>query len=195
MITLEKEMLQLYLELHSLSPNQEKWSKEAFKDNPPRLYRYINLCAIAKALGIYTIYFSGDKWLSDFIDKKQMTRWHEIETLARKNFNCKLGYIRKPDKPNILILRDMFRYLIDVALNYQRNITAKKQIILSSGYGYLNLEILEDISQKNKQHLKEVEEILGLLINPKCIVCPKSILIDEFGYQDIDFGDLDLEWI
>lgn len=194
-ISLEEELLQLYLELHSLAPNQKNWSKEAFKDNPSRLYRYENMCAIAKSLNIHSIYFSIEKWSSDFIGKDQMRRWYDIETLARKNFNCRLGQIKSSDKLSIATIRNLFELLIKIALNYQSNITAKKQIINSSGFDYINLEISQNIAERDKKHLKDIAELLYLLINPNCITCPKSILIDEFGYKDIDFDDLDFEWL
>lgn len=194
-ISLEEELLQLYLELHSLAPNQKNWSKEAFKDNPPRLYRYENMCAIAKSLNIHSIYFSIEKWSSDFIGKDQMRRWYDIETLARKNFNCRLDYIKSTDKLNILTLRNMFEHLLSIAVNYYSNIVKKESILLASGYNYVNLEILQNIAKKNKDYIKEVKEVLHLLINPNCITCPKSILIDEFGYKDIDFEELDFDWI
>ena len=193
--SLEAELLQLYLELYTMTPNQKNWSNETFKDNPPRLYRYQNMCAIAKALKIHTIYFSGEKWHPDFIGKSQMRRWFDIESLAKNNFNCRLDYIKSTDKLNILTLRDMFDNLIEVAINYYNNIIKKECILLASGYNYVNLEILQNIAKKNKDYIKEVKEVLHLLINPNCITCPKSILIDEFGYKDIDFEELDFEWI
>jgi len=194
-VSLEEELLQLYLELQSLAPNQKNWSKETFKDNLPRLYRYENICAIAKSLKIHSIYFSIENWSSDFIGKDQMRRWYDIETLARKNFNCRLNYIYSTDKLYVSTLKNMFKYLLDVAVNYYNNIVKQECIIMASGYSAVNLEILQNIAKKNKSYIVEVKEILHLLINPNCITCPKSILIEEFGYRDIDFKELDMDWI
>lgn len=191
---LEKELLKNYLELFRLSPQSTKWSASFFANNPPRLLRYQNFCAIAGALKIPYKDINQFEW-GDFIGQNQMIVWNDVMELAIKNFQVNpdkyLGDLRK----NSGVLMSMYYQLLNTASKVNALVNAGNGVVEANGYHQSYMQILGNISASVYPIHENLLEILYLLLNPTKVTCPLVILVEEFDYQDVDIRKIDMEWI
>jgi len=61
------DLIDKFVEFHSLCPDHRNWDEESLKGNDPRYYRFLQVDAIRKAFGIESF-----KWLYYF-PKSELT--------------------------------------------------------------------------------------------------------------------------
>jgi len=77
-------LLKKFFDLISLEPNIHNWSKENFKNNEPRLYRYLQLIALLQA-------FELPVDIKSFINGKFLTKTKSIEFKLLLEYRKELG--------------------------------------------------------------------------------------------------------
>lgn len=187
----EKELLKLYFELSTLSPQSQKWSVSFFAKNKPRLVRYQNFCALGNALNVPCHDMNQFEW-GDFIKQSHMQVWDEVMDLAINNFEVNPANFRGSLHKYEGVLAAMFMQLLKTATHL--HLVKQSGTIEASGYHQSYMQILTHISKDIQPISQKLHEILYLLINPTKIVISKSDLVANFGYQDVDMRQLDMDW-
>lgn len=70
---MEKQLLDIFLDLYTYDSKIEEWSFEKYENNPSRFYRLQMIAALMKALNITCNYYDFKKGY--FIDKTQFDKW------------------------------------------------------------------------------------------------------------------------
>lgn len=190
----ERELLFLYLDLYSMSPDTVDWSEQYFKDNPPRLIRYQNFCALAGALQLPYQNISQFEW-GDFVQESHLQVWDEIMALASERFQVNPGLYGEDYTIHAGILSDMFFVLLNAAKNVYKVVTSGGGIIEPTGYHHCYVHILHHIAHSVMPIQENIHEILYLILNPQKIMYPLEVLVKEFGYQEVDLNEIDGRWI
>ncbi len=175
-------ILETFFKLLSLSPEVDKWSEEEFKDNEPRLYRYLQLISLLKAFNIplnIQSFINGD-----FIDSED------------QKYKKTMMYMGENSKPpccmmNGKYLQRAFTRMLDYRMKVNDLINYNAGVYLASGeYKYACMKI-NGLNRVIKDNLSEYDKILLSIISPEQQTYTIDDMTQNFDYPDVDFDEID----
>jgi len=187
-----RDLLHLYLEFQSLTPDRLKWNASALADNPPRLIRYQRLVAILAAFGIKTDLASFDK--GEFIDANNPA-YEPLLTRARKELPESLvSSMERRGGHFGSQLGGMFHILLDYRVELEPALSFTSGAMEASGLYFYALQKADELNRAIRSHLGIVDDLLAELINPTDPSITVDDLARDHGYPPGDLFDIDLEW-
>lgn len=193
------DFLTKFYEFKRMVPNNHHWYEKSLKRNPPRYYRLLELQSLMKAFNI------GDDLIEDFdnqgfLDKRKPSDFEpiykDIEAYAMSmEFETKRFEMEKQRMRQI-----------GVKMIYQQFIDFSEKVrnILNFNSGWLETGMINSryIIHKTSQllktidtdKLKEIEELIALIIDPKKQSFTKGELIRNYNYPDVDLKKIDSDY-
>lgn len=190
---MEKQLLDLFLDLYTYDDNISLWSFDTFEDNPPRYYRLKMIAALMKALEINYSYSELSQ--GKFISNKQVEKWaafkNSIETILSQDkvYNDSRFVTDASDITNI------FRTLMRYRLYAQQLLSSNDCIYAASGEFRVFLELMNTPSQQLVEELKKIDSVLLFCLNPLGISYTKEELMNQFGFPNVNLREVDIEWM
>ena len=184
-----------YYEFKGMTPDKSEWSEKALEYNSPRYYRFLALKALMKAfdLGENLVKdfesgdFIGNKSEADFEpifqDIKAYAMADEVEKrrYEANNMNIHLAIILSVFR-NFMNFRETIRTVLEFNGGRYETMIHTRYII------HKTEAVLKTIDQ-NK--LKEIGQLIALIIDPKQQSFTKRELIENYGFPDIDLDEID----
>ncbi len=188
-----------FYEFKSMVPNNYDWYKRTLKNNPPRYYRLLELQSLMKAFDI------GDDLIRDFDNQGFLDRrndadfepiYQDIEAYARSDEFEKKRFELEKESMRQIGVKMIYQHFI----NFSE--TIRNTLNFNSGWvetGMINSRyIIHKTNQLLKtidvNKLKEVEELIALVIDPKQQSFTKGELIRKYNYPDVDLQKIDLNY-
>jgi hypothetical protein len=190
---MEKQLLDVFLDLYTYNNDIKSWSFESFKTNPPRYHRLQILQALMRALSISCSYIEFSQ--GNFITSVQVEKWTAFkESIANQLPQDKIYRpARKPLTPNKLGI--LFSTLMRYRLNANKLVSSNNGILTISDDFRIYFDIMNTMNEKLSDELVKVDLILLFCINPTGISYTKDELISKFGYPEVDLKGIDIEWM
>ncbi|WP_299521830.1 hypothetical protein [Winogradskyella sp.] len=194
-----KNFLDKYYEFKAMVPDYRNWNHKSLKYNEPRLYRLKELESLIQAFDI------GTDLLQDFQNRKFLERRtlsdfepiiKDIEKYALNDKYEKERYQSEIERAKSV---RWFEMLIQNFMRFSeemRNILKFNSGVLEAGSLIFRYSInktqklLNDIDLKE---LKEIDELLCKVLDPKSKIFTKSELIKNFNFPDVDLEAIDME--
>lgn len=189
---MEKELLQRFLELGTLSVDISKWSVANFKNNPPRLHRLQMIDSLMKALEINGSY--EELQYGEFLYEEGRQDLAELVKRLQENYGAAFDDItieQETDYYSQFIFEMLLRYRIRL----HQLVNVKACVLEAFGMNYIPLKIMSDIDTKLIKEAEGIDNILYYLLNPKGIRYTIAELKTKFHYPEVDLDEIDLEWI
>lgn len=194
-----KDFLDKYYEFKSMVPNYKDWNQKSLKYNEPRFYRLKELESLIRAFDI------GTDLLQDFQNRKFLERRtlsdfepiiKDIEKYALNDEYEKERYESEMERAQSV---RWFEMLIQKFMRFSeemRSILKFNSGVLEAGSLIFRYSInktqklLDDI---DLNELKEIDELLCRVLDPKDRVFTKNELIKNFNFPDVDLEAIDME--
>jgi len=185
------DFLMMYYEFKAMVPNKNHWNTRELRSNPPRYYRLLALQSLMKAFDI------GNDLLSDFEHHGFLEKRSELDFEPVYNDIEKYALANESDNSQLTSEIDRIRR-IGIKMVYQKffNFTETMRSTLSFNSGWLATGMITSRYIINKTNqllntidqtkLKEIEDLILLVIDPKRQSFTKGELIRSFNYPDID---------
>ena len=185
-----KDILALYFDFKSLQPSKRTWNEHALHDNPPRLYRLKMLQSLFKAFGLGSIktFHKGDFVLKRSIeDYSALIETIKADTKAHLSYLRYIPPIRLPEIRYLLITLLQYRDNLDGIIGFNRG-----NLQAGGIYGYTCYKI-EQMNNVIKADTSTIDDLIKSIISPSNQYISKEELIVNFGYPDVDLGEIDIE--
>ena len=193
------DFLMKFYEFKGMVPNTSEWHLKKLRSNPPRYYRLLELQSLMRAFNI------GDNLLEDFQNQRFLNQrnntdfepiYKDIETYAMSNEFEKKRFESEKDRIRIIGIKMIYEYFI----NFSE--TVRNTLNFNSGWietGTINSRyVIHKTSQLLKtidvNKLKEIEELIALIIDPENQSFTKGELIRNYDFPDVDLQKIDLEY-
>jgi hypothetical protein len=180
-----------FYEFKGMVPNNCDWYERSLKGNPPRYYRLLELQSLMKAFNI------GDDLIRDFdnqgfLEKRNPSDFEpiykDIEAYAMSNEFEKKRFEMEKERMRQIGVKMIYQHFI----NFSE--TVRNVLNFNSGWletGTINSRyIIHKTSQLLKtidtDKLKDIEELIALIIDPKKQSFTKGELIRNYNYPDVD---------
>lgn len=188
---MEKQLLDLFLDLYTYDTKIEEWSFEKYENNPSRWYRLKMITALMNALGITCSYYDFKN--GRFIDRVQFDKWKEfkesiIDQLDTKAYNRSLR-----DKSDPFDIQSIFRTFMQYRLYSEKVLGIFDGIYLANNEFRALTNLLNTSNSHLRVELKNIEHVLHFCINPTKIQYTKDELIAKFGFPDVDLVQIDID--
>ena len=190
---MEKQLLDLFLDLYTYDSKIETWSFEKFENNPPRHTRLQMITAVMKALNI-TCGYSDFKY-GFFISKTQFVKWKEFKESIIDQLDAKTYARSMKDALDPLDIQSIFRTFMQYRLNAEPLLGVFDGIYAANEEFRSFIKLIEIPNSHLKENLKNIEHVLHFCINPTGINYTQEELISQFGFPDVNLRDLDIEWM
>ncbi|MGI4869961.1 MAG: hypothetical protein ACRYFX_02150 [Janthinobacterium lividum] len=186
------DFIDAYLDLKAMSPEVRLWSEKGFISNPPRLYRFQRLVALAQALGLPT---SFDKLeTGEFLAERPLELYSPLLSEADEYLHTAFGFKPRSSRSDLsLLCQQLLRFLEQL-----RQITRFNSGWLeasSRGALYsikLTEVVIDSLGQEPVAHLRGV---LAHLLDPYARQFTQSELVRRFGFPVVDLLDVDIDWM
>jgi hypothetical protein len=186
-----RHVLDLYLEFEGLQPNNNTWTQGKLRDNPPRLYRLKVLKALFRAFDLGSIKGFAE---GAYILKRNI---EDYGTLIRQ-IKSELETNTKARIRGQLTLRDivfLFKKLLDYRRRWDGVTEFSSGVSACSGnYKYAFYKI-EQINSAIQDKISVIDDILSSIISPLGKAVSKEELVKQFDFPDVNFAEIDGEWI
>lgn len=188
-----------FYEFKGMVPNSYDWYERTLNNNPPRYYRLLELQSLMKAFNI------GDDLIRDFDNQGFLERrndsdfepiYKDIEVYAMGNEFEKERFEMEKERMRKIGIKMIYQHF----MNFSE--TIRNTLNFNSGWvetGMINSRyIIHKTSQLLKtidvNKLKEVEELIALVIDPKKQSFTKGELIRKYNYPDVDLQKIDFDY-
>lgn len=191
------DFLSKYYEFKGLVPNNDEWSVESLSDNPPRLYRFLELQSLMKAFNL------GDNLIKDFAHQGFLTKRSTadfkpiIKDIEDYAMNDEL-------EKSLKQFKSYRKYQGDMVYNYFFRFSEAMRNMLNFNSGVLEAGLVESrYFIRKTQHvlntidiskLKEIEDLIVLIIDPKKQTFTKGELVNKYEFPDVDLQSIDSDW-
>ena len=188
-----KEILKIYFELKSLSPNIPDWNESYFGDNQTRYYRYRQLIILFTEFELGSLqYFE----LGEFIKSRPIEEYKPLKSRFVNFLSAYLGlsvdYFNGDDINYDLLIYLFKRFIKYYSLIYDA-ITFNSDIIEVSGLRKFPYYKIASVNYEISKLVKIIEEELSLFISPDSKKAKVSYLIKKYGFPDVDITEIDLD--
>jgi hypothetical protein len=186
-----KDVLDLYLELEGMQPEQDTWAEGILQDNPPRFYRLKALGSLFRAFELGDI---KEFAVGTFVLKRKI----EDYSALIKQMKSELKTVTKFRKGEQLTLYEI-AFLFKRLLEYRRrwdDVTGFSSGLYacSAKYRYAFYKI-DQVNSQIQNKISPVNDILSFIMSPVGKAISKEELMKLFNYPDEDLSDIDDEWI
>lgn len=194
-----KNFLDKYYEFKAMVPDYRNWNHKSLKHNEPRLYRLKELESLIRAFDI------GTDLLQDFQNRKFLERRtlsdfepiiKDIEKYALNDKYEKERYQSEMERAKSV---RWFEMLIQNFMRFSeemRNILKFNSGVLEAGsliFRYSINKTQKLLNGIDLKELKEIDELLCKVLDPKSKIFTKSELIKNFNFPDVDLEAIDME--
>ena len=181
-----RDLLHLYLELRSMSPEVVEWSEERLADNPPRLVRLRQLTALFRAFGI--------PWsMSSFRDGSFIKQGQDHEALLQRAASEMPAELQERHGPSAEQLPMAFSILLRYREEVGRTLSSSTGTEASAFY-FWALRRIGQLNETIRQGVQPIDEILAELISPDGKYFTLNALVQDFGYPQDDLDQIDDDW-
>ncbi len=185
-----KDILALYFDFKSFQPSKRTWNEHTLHDNPPRLYRLKMLQSLFKAFGlgsIKTFHEGGFVLKRNIEDYSVLIERIKTDTKAHISYPLYIPPIRLPEIRYLFITLLRYRDKLDGIMGFNRG-----NIQAAGIYGYTCYKI-EQINNVIKTDMSIIDNLIKSIISPSNQNISREGLIVNFGYPDVDLGEIDIE--
>ena len=189
---MEKELLQRFLELYTLSDDITKWSVANFKNNPPRLHRLQRIDSLMQALEINGSY--QELQYGEFLYEEGRQDLAELVKRVQENYGTAFDDIKIEEETDYYS-QFMFEMLLRYRIKLHQLVNVKSSVLEAFGMNFIPLKIMSDIDTKLIKEAEGIDNILYYLLNPEGIRYTTAELKTKFHYPEVDLDEIDLEWI
>ncbi|WP_457746909.1 hypothetical protein [Sulfurimonas sp.] len=181
-----EDLLKLFLDLLSFSPDIKEWSLEEFQYNEPRLIRYQRLIALLQAFKLPTD-------IHNFVDGSFIDGTTDIYTEIREYM------MRNNDTENRVgdiigyDIGEAFAGMLEYRMKLNNVLSHNQQYFLvshSHRYAYIQTS---GINKKIKEELIEYDTFLAWLISPEKKTFTIKELEKSFNYPNVDLDQIDMD--
>ncbi len=187
-----RDLLCLYLEFQSLTPDRLKWNASALADNPPRLIRYQRLVAILAAFAIKTDLTSFDR--GEFIDTNNPAYEPPLSRAGKELPKSLVSSMERRGGHFETQLGGMFHILLDYRLKLEPALSFTSGALEASGLYLYALQKADELNRAIRAHIGIVDDLLAELINPTDASVTVDDLARHHGYPLGDLFHFDLDW-
>ena len=188
---MEKQLLDLFLDLYTHDTKIEEWSFEKFKDNTSRLYRLQMIASLMKALGITCSYYDFKQ--GRFIAKDQFNKWKEFKESILDQLDAKAYARSMKDSSHPFDIQGIYGTFMQYRLYAAQVLGIFDGIFLANDEFRAFAKMLNTSNIHLKEDLKNIEHVLHFCINPNGISYTQEELISQFGFPEVDLGQIDMD--
>jgi hypothetical protein len=185
-----KDVLDLYFDFEGLQPDQDTWTENNLKDNPPTFYRLKSLQSLFRAFDLGNIqeFAEGTYILKRTIgDYGTLTKQIKLELETNRK-----SRIREP-----LTLKDivfLFKRLLEYRRRWDEVTGFSSGLYACSGNTKYAFYKIEQINSVIRKKISPIDKILASIMSPSGKVISKDSLVKHFDYPDVDLNEIDTEW-
>jgi len=188
---LSSKFLITLFEFHIMKSNFNEWEEAILKETPPLYYRFLQLNSMLKAMEI-------DCRLSDFVKglflgNGVIIEYEDIYRDILNEFKIPIDDIKFNEQGDVFVsFLALYFFRKTLYHSFHESLT-----ILRDGAGnYGNPErILKYLEIELNRKIEFIDNILCFMIDPKKRKFDAKILIEKYGYPDVDIYEIDLEWV
>lgn len=181
------DLIHLFLNLKSLTPNLNEWNFDSLQQNTPRMFRFLQLKALSKA---FKIDFQPKSFIDGtFIEERNEDYTKIIEDITNNTNHSEeiRGKIEKDD------LVSTFRILFNYKQKFTTIQTFSSGVYAASGGSLYSYNIVEKSNDSMKNAISEIDSILSNLISPNNDKFTISELVKNYNYPNVDLNDIDID--
>lgn len=202
-------LLEKTLEFRAMTPDPEMWSYAAQRDNPPRFVRLQQLHALLAAFG-----FIGSVPSKTSEAQKNVTLMPKMQALLNGTFiqtrNMKnyagldqhvkqyLGKRQMSLQASWLLLDIELEPVYSAMVNYKSLLNDLFQFndrwIEGGPFVLFHIQLTNDITNSLIRKSSELDQVLGLIIDPEKKTFPTSLLVDRYNYPSADLASIDRDY-
>lgn len=191
------DFLDKFFQLNSMVEISEDISEDSLKSNLPRFYRFKELMSLMQAFEIgsnlYLDIIKGN-FLKNRTSEELKPVFEDIEKYAMAS-----DFEKEQFKKEQISLWD-FEWIYSHFIQF--SILLRKTLNFNSGWleagkvssRYIINKTGNALSTFDQSKLKEIEILLGKLLDPKQNTISKDELIRKYDYPNIDLHEIDSEW-
>lgn len=191
-MSIKKQLLTSFLELYTLSNNIDKWSKDYFANNPPRLYRLQVIQALMDALQINCSF--QEFQYGEFLLHQEKLNAIEFLKIVQENYPALFSTINT-EESDPMDFQFTFEILFAYRMQLQQLMSNREGIIEFSNSNSYPVAIIEEINAKLQVDIEAMDTILAYLINPQEIHFSIQELKEHYHYPEGDLQEIDNNWI
>jgi hypothetical protein len=170
-----------------MSPSWDDWTEERLAGNPPRLFRLRQLVALFQAFGIP--WDSPSFARGGFITPTNRRYDALLAKLATEMQDRPRGTTADGHQlPEFFGILFSYRERIDHVLSFSSGVMAASGLYRRA---HRTASKLTDVIEDN---IAIIEEPLIALISPEGAVFSVEELVRDYGYSDVNVGEIDDEW-
>ena len=176
-------------ELASIEPDLRNWTKENFKDNPPRDLRLRQIYSLMNSINIKIEIMDFIK--GDFIPQKHSYSVDFLENISDLKGLMNFGGTESIPAEE---WKGFFKKLMAYKLESIAILSINDSTYAASGLFALGLALTNTLNKGFAKKLSPLNKILIYLINPLGTRCTLSHLSECCAYPVVDMNQIDLEW-
>lgn len=176
------DLVRLFLDLQTMSPEIERWSEDHFADNPPRLIRLRRLMGIFRAFGIP---WGPESFkIGSFIQHENPLYAPLLERAAEAGRSVAASG-----------LHNYFEILFSYLQKVEELRSFSSGLLCASGFTAYAHSTAWTVTKTVLESVKGIEEDLAFILDPEGRTFTVEELIAEFDYPDANLSELDMDWL
>ena len=190
---IEKQLLDLFLDLYLYDTKIHEWSFEKFENFPSRYYRLQMITALMKALEINCSYHDFKE--GRFISKVHFNKWKDFKESIVDQLDAKAYTRSLKENTHPFDIQSIFRTFMQYRLNAQKLLGVFDGIYAANEEFRAFVKLIEVPNIHLKEDLKNIEHVLLFCINPTGISYSQEELIANFGFPKENSRDVDEDFV
>jgi hypothetical protein len=194
-----KDFLDKYYEFKAMVPNYKEWNSKSLRQNSSRYYRFKELESLLSAFNIGTDLledyqnrnFLNNRNLADFEPMvKNIEKYAVNNSFEKERYTVEFQRFRSA-RDFSMVIQEFMRFSEEMRNILKFNSGWLETGSISSRYLiYKTQKLLDNI---DLTELREIEALLGKVLDPKDKVFTKYELIKNYDFPDVDLHTIDID--
>jgi hypothetical protein len=181
------DFLNWYLDAFLLVPDPKKWNEELWRENPPRFYRFLRMYALAQGLGLECPLHevAAGKFIRGPLSTYR-NAWDKLVNLS--------GFPLPLAEFSNLCPGVAFSKLFQFRVAFERVLKFNSGVYECGGTFKCVYLATERMLRQLKPQTIPLDETLCEFIAPHNPQLSKALLVEKYGFPDVDVEGIDANW-